>query len=43
MLARSGSYTVRSRVVDDDNHVWLDFEWGGLDVVFPRTTDEAHG
>ncbi|WVQ80055.1 hypothetical protein IAT38_002156 [Cryptococcus sp. DSM 104549] len=28
MLARSGSYVVRSRVVDDDNHVWLDFEWG---------------
>nr|ODN91679.1 rho GDP-dissociation inhibitor [Cryptococcus depauperatus CBS 7855] len=28
MLARSGSYIVRSRVVDDDNHVWLDFEWG---------------
>jgi hypothetical protein len=28
MLARSGSYTVRSRVIDDDNHVWLDFEWG---------------
>lgn len=28
MLARSGSYVVRSRVVDDDQHVWLDFEWG---------------
>ncbi|KAK4688816.1 Rho GDP-dissociation inhibitor, partial [Tremellales sp. Uapishka_1] len=28
LLARSGSYVVRSRVVDDDNHVWLDFEWG---------------
>ncbi|ORY35499.1 rho GDP-dissociation inhibitor [Naematelia encephala] len=28
MLARSGSYNVRSRVIDDDNHVWLDFEWG---------------
>jgi len=30
MLARSGSYTVRSRVIDDDQHVWLDFEWGQL-------------
>ena len=28
MLARSGSYVVRSRVIDDDQHVWLDFEWG---------------
>jgi hypothetical protein len=28
MLARSGSYTVRSRVIDDDGHIWLDFEWG---------------
>jgi len=28
MLARSGSYVVRSRVIDDDAHVWLDFEWG---------------
>ncbi|OCF38541.1 rho GDP-dissociation inhibitor [Kwoniella heveanensis CBS 569] len=28
MLARSGSYVVRSRVIDDDKHVWLDFEWG---------------
>ncbi|WWC90629.1 uncharacterized protein L201_005565 [Kwoniella dendrophila CBS 6074] len=28
MLARSGSYAVRSRVTDDDKHVWLDFEWG---------------
>ncbi|EIW68213.1 hypothetical protein TREMEDRAFT_69259 [Tremella mesenterica DSM 1558] len=28
MLARSGAYVVRSRVVDDDKHVWLDFEWG---------------
>ncbi|WRT68471.1 uncharacterized protein IL334_005447 [Kwoniella shivajii] len=27
MLARSGNYTVRSRVIDDDKHVWLDFEW----------------
>ncbi|KAK1927243.1 immunoglobulin E-set [Papiliotrema laurentii] len=28
MLARSGSYVVRSRVIDDDDQVWLDFEWG---------------
>ncbi|WVQ95018.1 hypothetical protein IAU59_002110 [Kwoniella sp. CBS 9459] len=28
MLARSGGYVVRSRVIDDDKHVWLDFEWG---------------
>ncbi len=28
MLARSGSYVVRSRVIDDDQQVWLDFEWG---------------
>ncbi|TYJ58068.1 hypothetical protein B9479_001163 [Cryptococcus floricola] len=28
MLARSGSYVVRSRVIDDDATVWLDFEWG---------------
>ncbi|WVF67431.1 hypothetical protein IAT40_002187 [Kwoniella sp. CBS 6097] len=28
MIARSGSYVVRSRVIDDDKHVWLDFEWG---------------
>ena len=28
MLARSGSYVVRSRVTDDDKHEWLDFEWG---------------
>ncbi|ORX38423.1 E set domain-containing protein [Kockovaella imperatae] len=27
MLARSGTYNVRSRVVDDDNTIWLDFEW----------------
>ncbi|KAH8920580.1 E set domain-containing protein [Atractiella rhizophila] len=27
MLARSGSYTVRSRVTDDDGHVHADFEW----------------
>lgn len=27
MIARSGSYTVRSRVIDDDKHVHCDFEW----------------
>jgi len=27
MIARSGTYLVRSRVVDDDNEVFADFEW----------------
>lgn len=27
MLARSGTYNVRSRVVDDDNQVHIDFSW----------------
>jgi len=27
MLARSGQYSVRSRVVDDDGEVYKDFEW----------------
>ncbi|POW14607.1 hypothetical protein PSTT_02789 [Puccinia striiformis] len=27
MLARSGTYTARSRVIDDDGTVWTDFEW----------------
>lgn len=27
MLARSGTYTARSRVIDDDGTVWADFEW----------------
>ncbi|KAJ3488737.1 hypothetical protein NLI96_g2611 [Meripilus lineatus] len=27
MLARSGSYSVRSRVVDDDGEVYADWEW----------------
>lgn len=27
MLARSGSYAVRSRVIDDDGTVYADFEW----------------
>lgn len=27
MLARSGTYLVRSRIIDDDQTVWLDFEW----------------
>ena len=30
MLARSGTYIVRSRVTDDDQTIWLDFEWGEL-------------
>lgn len=30
MLARSGSYAVKSRLIDDDKQVWLDFEWGQL-------------
>jgi Rho GDP-dissociation inhibitor len=28
MLARSGGYVVKSRIIDDDKKVWLDFEWG---------------
>ncbi|THV08703.1 E set domain-containing protein [Dendrothele bispora CBS 962.96] len=27
MLARSGSYAVKSRVVDDDGNIYADFEW----------------
>ncbi|KAL4075981.1 immunoglobulin E-set [Scleroderma citrinum] len=27
ILARSGSYNVRSRVIDDDNNVYADWEW----------------
>ncbi|KAK4047262.1 rho GDP dissociation inhibitor [Microbotryomycetes sp. JL201] len=27
MLARSGSYSVRSRVIDDDKTIYVDFEW----------------
>ncbi|CED84748.1 Rho GDP-dissociation inhibitor [Phaffia rhodozyma] len=27
MLARSGTYNVRSRIVDDDGVVYVDFEW----------------
>ncbi|KAG8847559.1 hypothetical protein FRB91_011676, partial [Serendipita sp. 411] len=27
MLARSGTYTVRSRVIDDDGEIYADFEW----------------
>lgn len=27
MLARSGTYGVRSRVIDDDGKVYVDFEW----------------
>jgi len=33
MLARSGSYAVKSRLIDDDKQVWLDFEWGKLSQV----------
>lgn len=32
MLARSGSYAVKSRLIDDDKQVWLDFEWGQLSI-----------
>lgn len=34
MLARSGTYVVRSRVMDDDNTIWLDFEWGGYLIIY---------
>ncbi|POY75111.1 hypothetical protein BMF94_1741 [Rhodotorula taiwanensis] len=27
MLARSGTYSVRSRVIDDDGKLYVDFEW----------------
>lgn len=27
VLARSGQYQVRSRIIDDDSNVYLDFEW----------------
>ncbi|EJD53994.1 E set domain-containing protein [Auricularia subglabra TFB-10046 SS5] len=27
MLARSGTYNVRSRVIDDDGEIYADFEW----------------
>lgn len=28
MLARSGAYSVKTRIIDDDNNKWLDdFEW----------------
>ena len=33
MLARSGSYAVKSRLIDDDKQVWLDFEWGKLHLA----------
>lgn len=35
MLARSGSYAVKSRLIDDDKQVWLDFEWGKLPATYP--------
>ncbi|GAA5916664.1 Rdi1p [Sporobolomyces salmoneus] len=27
MIARSGTYNVRSRVIDDDKNIYIDFEW----------------
>lgn len=27
MIARSGTYSVRSRIIDDDKAVYTDFEW----------------
>jgi len=27
MLARSGTYEVRSKIIDDDKKVWAEFEW----------------
>jgi len=27
MIARSGTYNVRSRVIDDDGQIYIDFEW----------------
>ncbi len=27
MIARSGTYSVRSRIIDDDKAVYADFEW----------------
>ncbi|KAL7422554.1 rho GDP dissociation inhibitor [Cryptotrichosporon argae] len=28
MLARSGSYAVTTRLIDDDGHIWAHVEWG---------------
>lgn len=39
MLARTGSYNVRSRVIDDDATVWLDFEWGETSRTPSRLSD----
>ncbi|GAA6060997.1 hypothetical protein JCM10212_000683 [Sporobolomyces blumeae] len=30
MIARSGSYSVRSRLIDDDKQIYIDFEWAFL-------------
>jgi hypothetical protein len=38
MLARSGAYAVKSRLVDDDKQVWLDFEWGKLCALPTRVS-----
>lgn len=27
MIARSGTYNVKSRLTDDDKNVWVEFEW----------------
>lgn len=27
VLARSGAYAVKSRVVDDEGNIWADWEW----------------
>lgn len=41
MLARSGTYVVRSRVIDDDNTIWLDFEWGAYPDVYRQSTADS--
>jgi hypothetical protein len=41
MLARSGSYAVKSRLIDDDKQVWLDFEWGEL-LLSPIWMNQAN-
>jgi hypothetical protein len=38
MLARSGTYNVQSRVVDDDKTVWLDFEWCEFTCLYTDTS-----
>ncbi|KIR33309.1 rho GDP-dissociation inhibitor [Cryptococcus deuterogattii MMRL2647] len=41
MLARSGTYVVRSRVMDDDNTIWLDFEWGGYLIIYCQSIADS--